>query len=67
MCSSEGSYASEGSEEEAFQQCINLDAQKQGPGLGREGTQTYSKSSELSTGSVASSETTYKESDFTTG
>lgn len=40
---------------------------KREPGLGREGTQTYSKSSELSMGSVASSETTYKESDFTTG
>lgn len=35
MCSLESDYTSEGSEKEAFQWCINLDAQKQWPGLGQ--------------------------------
>ena len=33
MCFPEGGYASEGSEKEAFQKCVNLDAQKQQVGL----------------------------------
>ena len=33
MCSLEGGHSSKGPEREAFQRCVNLDAQKQQTGL----------------------------------